>query len=97
MSSIEFWEEDPQLYWAYRTFYLKKEEMEAEKYRYSCWLEGNINYIATSSSLRDGFSKGKPKGFPKFEELFKNGKINIDNSINKDVIQQQEFNSWARM
>ena len=28
MSSDEFWEQDPKLYWAYRTFYLKQKEIE---------------------------------------------------------------------
>lgn len=97
MSSREFWEDDPQLYWAYRIFYLKKEELEIEKMKYNCWLQGKLNYIAHSSSLKDGFSKQGGKGFPNYNEIFKtNDNLLEHNKDNRDIIQQQEFNAWAR-
>ena len=46
MSSTDFWEGDPQLYWAYRTFYLKQKEMEAEQTKYNAWLLGNMQCMA---------------------------------------------------
>ena len=101
MSSQEFWEEDPQLYWAYRTFYLKKIELDSkEKYeylKYDSWLKGNMNYIATSTSLNNAFSKTK-HDYPKFDKVFEKTKEEnkklTKNEINIKV--QEEFNAWAR-
>ena len=101
MSSQEFWEEDPQLYWAYRIFYLKKLEAESkEKYeylKYDSWLKGNMNYIATSISLNNAFSKTK-HDYPKFDKVFEKTKEEnkklTKNEINIKV--QEEFNAWAR-
>ena len=44
MSSKEFWEDDPQLYWAYQTFYLKKQEIEFAKDNQYMWLKGMYIY-----------------------------------------------------
>lgn len=101
MSSQEFWEEDPQLYWAYRTFYLKKLEMDNKaKYeylKYDSWLKGNMNYIATSTSLNNAFSKTK-HDYPKYDKVFEKTKQEnkklTKNEINMKV--QEEFNAWAR-
>lgn len=101
MSSKEFWEDDPQLYWAYRTFYLKKQEMEQkekmEYIKYNSWLEGNMNCMATSIALNNAFSKSKTE-YPKFDKVFENenkkNKKLTKNEINIKV--QEEFNAWAR-
>ena len=100
MSSKEFWEDDPQLYWAYRTFYLKKQEIQQiekmEYIKYSSWLEGNMNCMATSLALNSAFSKTKteyPEYDKVFEETTKKKKL-TKNEINIKV--QEEFNAWAR-
>lgn len=101
MSSDEFWEQDPKLYWAYRTFYLKQKENEnnekQEYIKYEAWLSGNITYIAHTIALNNAFSKQK-KEFPTYDKLFKKeekkSKPKTKNEINKQV--QDEFNSWAR-
>lgn len=101
MSSDEFWEQDPKLYWAYRTFYLKQKEIEntekQEYIKYEAWLNGNITYIATSTALNNAFSKQK-RNFPTYNEMFakteKVEKKKTKNEINKQV--QEEFNAWAR-
>lgn len=100
MSSEEFWEQDPQLYWAFRTFYLKQKEVEQkynlEKLQYESWLNGYTTYIAESTSLHNAFSKQK-HNFPSYKELFepnKKEKKKTQNEINKHV--QAEFNAWAR-
>lgn len=102
MSSQEFWEEDPQLYWAYRTFYLKKIEVEQKlKYeflKYDSWLKGNMNYIATSTSLNNAFSKSKHE-YPKYDKVFDKEKQNENKKLTKEEINikvQEEFNAWAR-
>jgi len=103
MSSEEFWEQDPKLYWAFRTFYLKQKEIEQnekkEYIKYMTWLNGNMTYIAQSTALNNAFSKSK-KEFPKYEKIFsienrEKEKIKTQNEINIQV--QNEFNQWARM
>ena len=100
MSNEEFWEDDPQLYWAYRTFYLKKIEYEQkqkiEMLKYDSWLKGNMNFTAHSLSLNNAFSKQK-QNFPDFDKTFKSGsdeKPLTKKEINQKV--QDEFNAWAR-
>ena len=101
MSSEEFWEQDPKLYWAFRTFYLKQKEYESkekvEYLKYASWLNGNMTYTATATALNNAFSKTKAK-FPQYDEIFgkekKKEKPKTQNEINKIV--QEEFNQWAR-
>lgn len=102
MSSEEFWEQDPQLYWAFRTFYLKKLEVEQknnlERLKYESWLNGFTTYIAQSISLGNAFSKQK-QHYPSYDKMFgdtpkKKEKVKSQNEINKQV--QAEFNAWAR-
>ena len=102
MSSEEFWEQDPQLYWAYRTFYLKQQEQDnhikQEYIKYEAWLNGNLTNLATTISLNNAFSKQKTQ-FPTYDELFEKNKKQKEekktqNEINLQV--QEEFNSWAR-
>lgn len=102
MSSKEFWEDDPQLYWSYRTFYLKKMEMEGEQINYECWLNGYYTYLATSVSLNNAFSKKKadypekPLGSQIQKPETELQKI-LEKEKDKDVRQQIEFNYWARL
>ena len=92
MSSKDFWEEDPQLYWAYRTFYLKQKEMEVDTMKYNAWLQGNMQSIATSISLKNAFGKGEPSNFPSYNELFGD-----DPKKEKEKLSpEQEFVYWAR-
>lgn len=95
MSSEEFWEEDPQLYWAYRTFYLKQKEEEIELMRHSSWLQGELNYVGFKIALSKLFKNNNTE-FPKFEEIFpvEKPKKLSKNDVNMRV--QEEFNAWAR-
>lgn len=94
MSSEEFWEEDPQLYWAYRTFYLKRKEEEIELMKHSSWLQGELNYIGFKIALSKVFKSNNIE-YPKFEEIFKEEeKKKTTNEVNLRV--QEEFNAWAR-
>lgn len=40
MSAKEFWEDDPQLFASYRTFFINKKKRELEEFDYKCWLQG---------------------------------------------------------
>ena len=100
MSSDEFWEQDPKLYWAYRTFYLRQKELEnkekMEYIKYENWLNGNTTYMAFTLALNNAFSKQKRK-FPTYDEMYdtkKKTKKKTKDEINRQV--QEEFNAWAR-
>lgn len=102
MSSKEFWEEDPQLYWAYRTFYLRKIENDYKQQDNICWLEGNYNYIAVATALNNAFSKKKTKYIEKpLSDKKEKTKTELQEKMEKEkdknIRQQIEFNYWARL
>ena len=98
MSSEDFWENDPKLYWAYRTFYFKKKEMQYEEMLYNAWLNGSMDYMAVAYGVNNCFSKQKVN-YPSFEEINKL-KVNKkqENLTTKDIdtVAQEQFNYWAR-
>lgn len=97
MSSTEFWEEDPQLYWAYRTFYLKKLETDYDAKLYDAWLKGNMNHIAVSLAINNSFGKQRIE-YPQYDEI-KNGNKKKKKKLTKEDINrlvQEEYNAWAR-
>lgn len=111
MSSTEFWEDDPQLYWAYRFSYEKRMEFEQKKeieqIRLTCWLQGKANEVAISIALHNAFS-GRKIEYPSFKEFYKtkkdgNNKITqelskkLEGVTDKEVRGQIEFNYWARL
>ena len=97
MSSEDFWENDPKLYWAYRTFYFKEKETEYEKMRYEAWLNGSMTYMAVSLSLNNAFNKQK-LNYPTYDELCSDVKKEKKKLSKKDIdlIAQDEFAYWAR-
>lgn len=110
MSSTEFWDEDPQLYWAYRFSYEKRMEFEQKKeieqIRLACWLQGRANETAYSIALNNAFGKKKIE-YPSFKEFYKTKKDKnkvvqeltkrLEGVTDKDVRGQIEFNYWARL
>ncbi len=59
MSMKEFWEDDPDLFWAYRFSYFEKVNMEQESYNHRAWLQGVYFYDALVVALTNAFSKSK--------------------------------------
>lgn len=59
MSVKEFWEESPDLFWAYRFSYLSKKEREQDLKNTNMWLQGMYIYEAVSVALSNAFSKKK--------------------------------------
>ena len=102
MSSKEFWEDDPQLYWSYRTFYFKKAEIQTEQWNYEGWLYGIYSHLGISIALNNAFSKKKLK-YPEkpFEGKKDKKKTKLQQELekepNKDIRQQMEYNYWARL
>lgn len=102
MSSTDFWENDPQLYWAYRIFYLKKQEYDAESIKYNAWLNGNTQSVGTQLAIIKTFGKNHQAEYPQYEEMFpqtdnieeKNRKLTKKEA---NILVQEEFNRWARL
>ncbi len=61
MSVKEFWEDDPNLFWAYRFSYYEKIKKEQEMFNCNAWLQGAYFYEAISIALSNGFGKGHLK------------------------------------
>lgn len=57
MSNREFWEEDPELLWAYRKSYMDKAKIKNEIDNYNAWLNGLYVYDAISKSLYNSFGR----------------------------------------
>lgn len=55
----EFWEEDPNLFWAYRFSYYKKKMQEREIDNQKAWLQGAYIFEAVSVAINNAFSKSK--------------------------------------
>ena len=70
MSVDEFWNKDPDLFWAYRFSYYNKIKNEQESKRIMIWQQANLNSIAVSVALANAFGK-KKIDFPSYEETFK--------------------------
>ncbi len=85
MSNKEFWEEDPNLFWAYRFSYFNKKKQESDAYDYIAWLNGVYVYNAVSVAINNAFSKTKidyPKK-PYSEEA------KVENTVENEVIKLQ--------
>lgn len=101
MSDREFWEDDPQLYWAYQTFYLKSKKDEIEQQNYNAWLQGIYVLSALNQSLSGVFGKkGQKKDiYPKqpidFNKNIDNKKVLTKEEKEKNLV--NEFNAWARL
>lgn len=59
MSVKEFWEDNPDLFWAYRFSYFTKMKTEQEIFNNNAWLQGAYFHEAISVALCNAFSKQK--------------------------------------
>lgn len=55
MSVKEFWEDNPDLFWAYRFSYYEKLKVEQEIFNNNAWLQGAYFYDAISVALCNAF------------------------------------------
>lgn len=87
MSIKEFWEEDPDLFWAYRFSYFNVKEEEVQYSNYIAWLNGAYVHDAVSVALNNAFSKtkieypSKPYEGKEKEETVENEVIKIQNRV----------------
>jgi len=74
MSIKDFWENDPELFWAYRFSYINKLKRESEEKNYIAWLQGLYFFEGVSIALANSFGKAnykyptEPYGTEKKEE-----------------------------
>lgn len=59
MSAQDFWEGDPDLFWAYRFSYYNNLKNEQEIFNHNAWLQGAYIYEAVSVALHNAFSETK--------------------------------------
>ena len=61
MSVKDFWENDPELFWAYRFSYITKLKRETEINNYNAWLQGMYFYEGVSIAIANSFGEGNYK------------------------------------
>jgi len=79
----EFWEEEPELLWAYRKSYIEKMKMQKEFYNFNDWLQGLYIYDAVNKAIYNNFNNKnkiqtymkKPIDFSKTSEELEKEKI----------------------
>lgn len=96
MSTREFWEEDPNLLWAYRKSYMDKIKLQQETDNFNAWLNGLYVFDAVSKSIYNNFGRKeaqpalnyieKPYDFSKTKEDYEKEKIKErENSIKEQL------------
>lgn len=87
MSIKEFWEEDPDLFWAYRISFFNNKKEEGEISNHIAWLNGAYVHDAVSVALNNAFSKvkiqypDKPYESKDKENSIENEVVNIQNRV----------------
>lgn len=61
MSVKDFWENDPELFWAYRFSYINKLKRESELNNYNAWLQGMYFFEGITIALANSFGKADYK------------------------------------
>ena len=94
MSVKEFWEDNPDLFWAYRFSYYKKNIDNQELLNYKAWLHGAYIYEALMISLGNCFGKEKnnypllPYGIDKKDNKSKENEVDLQVADIKARIKQ---------
>lgn len=55
MTYKEFWEEDPDIFWAYHFYFYRKQEIDTERINFTAWLNGLYIYNAVSTAVSNSF------------------------------------------
>ena len=63
MSVKEFWEENPDLFWAYRFSYYSKVKVDQDAMNFQLWLQGAYFHEAVTVALANCFGKGKKASY----------------------------------
>ena len=101
MQTSEFWEEEPELLWAYRKSYIDKMKLEREMMNHKAWINGLYVFDAVSVSLYNAFAKTgtEPKNYVKEpfdfnmtkEEFEIKRRREMENNIRKSLNRKKEL------
>lgn len=98
----EFWNDNPDLLWAYRKSYVLKEELKQETISFQSWLQGYYNRIAIISVLDKNIKYlTKPINLNKSNKSEKEEKLEIAQRIknnmkkSKEILEQQRSEDKA--
>lgn len=96
MSVKEFWEDNPDLFWAYRFSYFNKLKFESEQVNYNAWLQGAYICEGVQVAINNCFNSKKvqysksPYGVKINEHLeYKNEQQKLISQITQRVTQLQ--------
>lgn len=95
MSVKEFWEDDPDLFWAYRFSYFERVRAEQEMFNNNAWLQGAYFYEAVSVALCNAFSKQKVQ-YSK-QPYGVGGQIENSDEVKQKQIEMQVIDIKARI
>lgn len=91
MTVKEFWEEDPNLLWAYRKSYIEKMKLEKEKTNFSAWLQGMYVYEAVSKALYNGFRKSGQASLDYSNSPYEFNEVkSVDEKRKEEIIKSEE-------
>lgn len=100
MSVKEFWDEEPNLLWAYRKSYMDEKNVQSELANYNAWLNGLYVFDAINTSLYNNFGrKGqepkhyieKPYDFNKSkEDIEKERQIENEENIKQALMRMKK-------
>ena len=99
MSTKEFWEGSPDLFWAYRFSYYERQRNEQELLNYNAWLQGAYFYEAVSVALANSLGKqkynyaSKPYSLTEEEqqEEFKKKRKELETRIKNRISEMQKI------
>lgn len=81
MSVKEFWEDNPDLFWAYRFSYYTDIKTKQEIFNHNAWLQGAYFYEAVSVALCNAFGKQKVQYAQKPYDLDRKENSRSDNDV----------------
>ncbi len=92
MSVREFWNEDPNLLWAYRKSYIDKIKAQNEISNYNAWLNGLYIFDAVSKSIYNSFGRKEHQPTASYmeEPIDFNKKAKSEEEIKKEKILEVE-------
>lgn len=100
MSVKEFWEDNPDLFWAYRFSYYSRMKEKQKDLNFQAWLQGAYFHEAVVVALSNSFGKGKkasytskPYNLTKEDEEreYKEKQKNLEMQIRNRIMQVQNI------
>ena len=92
----EFWEDEPNLFWAYRFSYYKKQLHNRDMENQKAWLQGAYIFEAVSVAINNAFSKSKLSYSEKPYDLYNSeSKSEKEERISKQKLTEERLKARA--